>query len=218
MGGGADSASTLAAKHGGRASRRSDGLPIGSPEAREADLARDRERKRRKRLGLPPLASIKAGPSLGVSAGEPPPLVAQSVPGDFPAEAGGVAVVPWTADVLRPLFEQGVPLVEDRAVASLTAKARAAQLDRALVTELEKGAAWHPLAKQQIIEGGSAVAAKWLNKSGVSAEHADEVRLLGGIAAVIAGHRTIAAKLDELARTVGSKTAANPAQAENPSK
>jgi hypothetical protein len=171
---------------------------VGSEAARQADLARDRERKRRKKLGLPPLPAIRPGPMAGPAEAEPPPLVAQPGTSEPPPANGDFGGVPWSADLLRPIFEQGVPVAEAACVANLTDKARAAKLDASLVQEVAAGAKFHPLAKQQIIEGGAAVAAKWLNKSGVSAEHADEVRLLGGLVAVIAGYRTVAAKLDEL--------------------
>lgn len=184
----ADSAANLAAKHGGKASRRRDGLVPGSPEAIEADRAKDRERKRRKALEL-----------RGEPVPLPSPLVAQPPAGDLPPSASDFGAVPWTADLLRPIFEQALPVAEGLAVQNLTEKARAAKLDAALVREVADGAKIHPLAKQQIIEGGAAVAAKYLNKSGVSSEHADEVRLLGGIVAAFAGYRAVAAKLDELA-------------------
>lgn len=184
----ADSAANLAAKHGGKASRRRDGLVPGSPEAIEADRAKDRERKRRKALEL-----------RGEAVPLPSPLVSQPGAGELPSPAPDFGAVPWTADLLRPIFEQALPVAEGLAVQNLTEKARAAKLDAALVREVAAGAKIHPLAKQQIIEGGAAVAAKYLNKSGVSSEHADEVRLLGGIVAAFAGYRAVAAKLDELA-------------------
>ena len=183
-------AATLAAKHGGKASRRADGLPIGSEAARQADLAKDRERKRRKALERAGKAPLSA-----------PPLVAEPAAGEPPPPLDGAAVVPWNSDILRPLFEQGVPLCEAWTVKKLSEKASAAHLAPELVAEVEKGAAWNPLAKQQIVEGGAATAAKWLNTSGVSAEHADELRFFGGVLAVLAGYRTIAAKLDEMAKT-----------------
>ena len=182
-------AATLAAKHGGKASRRKDGLPIGSEAARQADLAKDRERKRRKALGV-------AGPAAAPAAA----LVAQPAASDPPPPVDGAPSVPWSSDILRPLFEQGVPLCEALTVKKLAEKATAAHLAPELVSEVEKGAAWNPLAKQQIVEGGAATAAKWLNTSGVSAEHADELRFFGGVLAVLAGYRTIAAKLDEMAK------------------
>jgi hypothetical protein len=180
----ADSAAHLAAKHGGKASRRRPG----SPEAIEADRAKDRERKRRKALEM-----------RGEPVPLPSPLVVQPAAGDAPPPASDFGAVPWTADLLRPIFEQALPVAEGLAVQNLTEKARAAKLDAALVREVADGAKIHPLAKQQIVEGGAAVAAKYLNKSGVSSEHADEVRLLGGIVAAFAGYRAVAAKLDELA-------------------
>lgn len=99
---------------------------------------------------------------------------------------------------------------------NLTEKARSAKLDTALVREVADGAKIHPLAKQQIIEGGAAVAAKYLNKSGVSSEHADEVRLLGGIVAAFAGYRAVAAKLDELAAKPAPTPPAAPPAKEAP--
>lgn len=192
-------AATLAAKHGGKASRRRDGFAVGSEEARQADLARDRERKRKKALGVAVPAAAAA-----------PPLVAAPGASQPPPPPDGVLVVPWSADILRPLFEQGVPLCESLAVKNLTAKAVKAHLAADMVREVEQGAAWNPLAKQQIVEGGAATAAKWLNTSGVSAEHADELRFFGGVLAVLAGYRTIAAKLDELAGQPARPAAASP--------
>lgn len=104
-----------------------------------------------------------------------------------------------------------MPLCEALSVKKLSEKAEAARLAPELVREVEKGAAWNPLAKQQIVEGGAATAAKWLNTSGVSAEHADELRFFGGVLAVLAGYRTIAAKLDEMAK--GAKATGKEASA-----
>lgn len=201
----ADSAANLAAKHGGKASRRRDGLVPGSPEAIEADRAKDRERKRRKALEM-----------RGEPVPLPSPLVVQPPAGEVPPPAPDFGAVPWTADLLRPIFEQALPVAEGLAVQNLTEKARAAKLDASLVREVADGAKIHPLAKQQIVEGGAAVAAKWLNKSGVSSEHADEVRLLGGIVAAFAGYRAVAAKLDELAAKPAPTPTPAPAAKEAP--
>ena len=86
------------------------------------------------------------------------------------------------------------------AVKKLTEKASAARIAPDLVREVEQDAAWNPLAKQEIVEGGAATAAKWLNTSGITAEHADELRLLGGCLAILAGYRTLATKLDAMAK------------------
>ena len=177
--------------------RRADGLPAGSPEAREADRLKDAERKRRARLEakanaepapLPP--SLPCAPAPAVGAPPPSPDAVGAVPGPAP--------VPWEAGTLKPLFDQLLPTVEALTVAQLTTRATKARLPSPVVAEIGKDAAWPSPARKALEVSSPRVAAKWLNRTGLSAEHQDELILGTAICSIFASHTMLLRKLDKL--------------------
>ena len=189
---------------------RKDGLVPGSPEAREADLDKDRERKRKKaaeKRGVPyaePAPLPSAAPAGAVGAAPPQG-------GALPVDpvAGALAGVPWQASALKPVFEQLIPVAEDLAMLQIVGKCKLAKLPKEVIKDIETDARWHPMSKKGLEMGLPEVAAKYLNKAGVSAEFQPEVVLLTAISAIAAAHVRTLARLDKL---IAGAPAADPAQ------
>ena len=188
-------AAVTASQHGGlRGGRaRADGLVPGSKEALEADRKYDAARHQKKRdlkrkeaqTDPPPIPPAGQTPAGGVAA----------VPG-----AAVAAGIPWDPKMLEPLFKQLVPTAEEIAVKQLTDKAVKAHLPGEIIHDIEKKAAWNPMAKQALEIAGAQVAAKWLTKSGISAEHQPEVVLGTALCSIFAGHVLLLKRMDELIR------------------
>lgn len=177
---------------------RKDGLLPGSPEAQAADRAKDRERKRRLRAG-------QAGPGGQVASADPPPLPAAGGPGapvgggaDFGGDSVDGGPVPWDSKQLAPLFDQLIPAVEALAVTQLTGKALKAKLPRELVADIEKDGRWNEPAKKALAVAGPQLAAKYLNKTGVSAENQPEIVFGTALASIAVGHFRLVQRLNEL--------------------
>ena len=107
-------------------------------------------------------------------------------------------MVPWTGTQLAPVFAELVPVVEKIMVGQVKGKATAANLPATEVKAICQEAEWNDVTRKALELSAPAVAAKWLNKSGVSAEHQDEVVLVTALAGVAVGHFRLCARLDEL--------------------
>jgi len=191
---------------GGR--KRKDGLVPGSPEAVEADRVADAQRKRDQRSAL--------------RQADPPPIPAASGPAETPAGdlgtvpgAQGPAPVPWDPSMLAPLFLQLIPTAEKLTVKQITDRCTKAHLPGEIIEDIKKDAAWNPVAKKAIEVSAPAVAAKWLNKSGVSSEHQHEVILVTAVSSILAGHVMVLRRLDKLVKKTNPPGPVKPAN-ENP--
>jgi hypothetical protein len=199
--------------HRGGGKRRADGLPAGSPEAIAADREKDRMRKKLARDRAAAMAEPPPLPGLGaVPPGAAPAAVGQAeAPGDSPL-AGGAALagspMPWDSATLKPLFDQLIPTLETIAVGQLTSRATKARLPGEVVKEIERDAKFAPPAKKALEIAAPRVAAKWMNRTGISAEHQDEVILGTALASIAAQQVLLLKRLDKLIAD------ANPAKAE----
>jgi len=183
---------------GGR--KRKDGLAPGSPEALAADREKDRLRKERQRdrqrgPDPAPLPSVAGAPA--------------AAPGALGADPGleGAPVLPWEAKMLEPLFEQLLPAVEELSVNQIASRATKARLPVEMVREIETDAKWSTPAKKALEIAGPQVAAKWLNKTGISAENQPEVVLGTAVASILAGHVLLLRRLDKLIAVANAPTA-----------
>ena len=207
-----DSAVVTVPKFGGlRGGKpRTDGLVPGSPEAAVADRDRDARRKRERRVKAPEPAPLPSHPPNGVStsvdAVSPPVDGAVAQPGVAP-----VSFVPWDAQTLKPLFDQLIPTVEDLHVEHLTGMAEEAKLPTEIVKEIGKDARWPGPSRKAIEISAPQVAAKWLNKSGISAENQPEVVLGTAIVSIVVSHRKLALKLEKLLQSRKAELARTPA-------
>jgi len=182
---------------GGR--KRDDGLTPGSAEAAEADREKDAKRKREER----------AAAAVAVASSQPLPAKLSPVQSELPAQTGSPAagvvapsaappVVPWTAEIVKPFTSELIPVVEAVRVAKRTEKATAAGLSKDLIKEIQKDAHWPAVAKKTLDTSLPRLSAKWLNKSGMSAEYADEVAVGSALLMIWRADTAITERLDKL--------------------
>jgi hypothetical protein len=203
------SAKTLAPQFGGlrSARKRRDGLVPGSPEALEADRQKDADRKKIARASTRP-KEPKA---------DPPPI--PSANGQTQTTAGtldllpvgeGAPPVPWKADDIRPLSDELIDTTDAACAKQIHDKAAKALLPAVLVDKITTDAAWDPTAKTALKQSAPELAAKWLNKSGISAEYKHELVTASAILRIGAGHMKVCKRLDQLIANA-NPTAAQPA-------
>lgn len=104
----------------------------------------------------------------------------------------------WQPEMLRQLTDAVIETLEDGRAGQLSTKAREAKLPAAVVNEIERDAAFPPVPKKMMMVSSPRVAAKWLNKSGVSAEHSDELALATSLAAILVQGKKLNQRLAEL--------------------
>jgi hypothetical protein len=209
-----NSAPLFGGLRGGR--KRADGLKPGSPEAVAADRKKDADRKKRERQEaraiLPPeplpAATAAPGPALA------PEKLHVDFPDQEPADGGdyvpGVvaspgALVPWLGKKIEPVSVQLVEVMESMAARQVAKRARLANLPDETLNEVESSLAWEKGAKKLLAESSAEVAAKYLNKAGISAEYQPEITLAGAVLTVLYSHNKVLKRLDKLI------AAANPA-------
>lgn len=175
---------------------RADGLPAGSLAAKEADRRKDRERKARAAAAKaepPPLPSAVPG----VAGAPPSPAAAQLL--DLASQVSGEgAPVPWQPDSLRPLFEQLIEAAEESRVGNFIRKCSEAGLTGKLVKEIQEDAHFPKPAKVLLCRSLPRLAAKLMNKSGLSAEYEDEVAVVSALLLVVQNDWKLANRLEEV--------------------
>ena len=176
---------------GGR--QRKDGLTPGSPEADAADRERDRQRKQKLRDAAKPPepAPLPPAPVAGPAPAPAPDAIAQ--PGLAP-----VPFVPWDQATLKPLFDQLIPTIEELTVDQMTSRAEKAKLSPEMVKEIGKDARWSSPSRKAVEIAAPQVAAKWMNKAGISAENQPEIVLGTAVVSIVAVHVKLIRKLDKI--------------------
>ena len=166
-----------------------------SPEAIEADREKERVRKERQRSRPVEPPALPAAGAAGV-AGQ-----AQAAAGAVGDGAGveGVPVLAWDAKMLAPLFEQLIPTVEDLTVHQVAVRAAKCRLPPDIVREIEAEAKWSAPARKALELSAPQVAARLLNKTGISAENQPEVIFFTAISSILAGQVMTLKRLDKLA-------------------
>jgi hypothetical protein len=177
---------------------RADGLAPGSPEAAEADRKRDAERKRQERAEAGKLAEPPPLPPAGAPGAGPVPALGGPQSSLLPAPVAPAPLVLWQPDTLREFTDELVEAAEETRVKNFAAKAAEAKLPEKVGREVVKDSHFPAVAKRGLKLSTPKVAAKWLNKAGISAEYADEVTLAGSLLAIVIQGRRLIAKLDEL--------------------
>ncbi len=64
--------------------------------------------------------------------------------------------------------------------------------------KIVSGYAWHPDARTALVNRSSALAAKYLNRAGISAENKEEVSVSAALLSIYWGHRRLATELGKL--------------------
>jgi hypothetical protein len=115
-----------------------------------------------------------------------------------PGGGSDTAFVPWQADTLKPLVEKLLTAAEEGRVAQYAAKCKQLGDMPKLVKEIQDDAQFPAAAKVLLATSLPRLAAKWMNKSGISAEYQDEVACVTAILLIIQHDRKTSAKLDKL--------------------
>lgn len=100
--------------------------------------------------------------------------------------------------MIQQFTNEIINTLEASRVNKLTTIAREGGLPSDLVKRVREGAAYQPAAKIGLQDSVPRVACKYLNKTGVSAEYAEEVKLVGSLAAVMLQGRKLQATLEEM--------------------
>jgi hypothetical protein len=116
------------------------------------------------------------------------------------AGPGAVPPVPWDAQKLKPLVVKLHKVAEKTLSGKLVAKAKRAKLPGVIIEQIETKSAWEAGAVEIINDAAPRVAAKYLNKTGISAEYQDEMALAGGYATIAGGYLVLAKDLDKLVK------------------
>lgn len=186
-----------AVRHGGQPSGRGrkDGLPPGSPQAIAADKEKDRLRKEAaravaKKITAEPAALPPAVPGAGSAAPG----------GSAPVSPGGPAptIVPWQAEIIKPLVEKLLDAAEEGRVAAFVAKCKQLGDMPKLIKEIEEDSHFPAAAKVLLVTSLPRLAAKWLNHTGISAEYQDEIAVITAILLIIQHDRKASARIDKL--------------------
>lgn len=185
---------------GGRVRR--DGLIPGSPEALAEDRRKDRERKRRARQKPADPAPIPSQGGSGPAHKTPTveTVAGSALPGpdSLPGPSQPVGLAPWKDEDLKPIFDQLLPTFEELSCGQIISRAEKASLPAELVRDIGKDARWPKVARQSLDMGCPMLAAKYLNKSGISSENKPEVLVGTAVATILAGHMLLLSKLDKL--------------------
>jgi len=186
--------------------RRADGLIPGSPEAIEADRRKARERmarlraRRRKQQDPPPLPSVAAAVD---ELDAPAPRAGHATPhsgmGDAaPGPVDQDQVQPWQPEALQPLCDQLLAAVEEGRLSAFLARCHEAGLSQSLIKEIEADARFPRAAKVLLSRSLPRLAAKYLNKAGLSSEWEDEVAVISGVIILVQHDRRLSTRLQEL--------------------
>lgn len=187
--------------HKGGGKKRADGLPAGSPEAIEADKAKDRERKR--------LAALKAkgqNPAPLPSAVAPPPNPGAPVaadPGGVPgpvAPVAGVAAVAyaWSARQLQKPAKLVVRILDRARQWDIFRRLDKSKLPAEVKEEIKRDAKWKEEAQNDFADALAECAAIELNKRQInsSSSHWITLAMSGGELAL--AHFTLCERIDKL--------------------
>lgn len=90
------------------------------------------------------------------------------------------------------------------------------KLPEKVARELVRDAQYPASFKKTLKISTPRVAAKWLNKAGVSAEHADEAAFVLSLGAIFLQGRKLSAKLDKLIEAAKEKPATEPKAEKKP--
>ena len=177
--------------------RREDGLAPGSAEAIAADRDKEAARKRKERAERARLAQPPPLPAAGESA---PGAMAPAMPGQQPVLVAAVpsTFVAWEAEKLKRLTDQVLDTIEDLDVDSFVKVATAGKLPDPVLKKLAKDSRWHPVGKGMLKSSAPRLAAKYLNKTGISAEYQEEMEFSGGAVLILKQRNALMKELREM--------------------
>jgi hypothetical protein len=96
------------------------------------------------------------------------------------------------------LLENLIEAAEEGRIAAYVGRCQEAGLMPNLIKEIEKDAHFPAAAKTMLKHSLPRLAAKWLNKTGISAEFADELTCVTAVLMIIKSERSTLARFDEI--------------------
>lgn len=104
--------------------------------------------------------------------------------------------------MLKPLTDELISAAEAGRFKKFVEKLKEAKLPEKVIKEVASDCKEYPAVARRNLELSSPeLGAKWLNKTGISAEHRHEVAFVTGLALIFGQGRSINAKLDALIET-----------------
>ena len=100
--------------------------------------------------------------------------------------------------MLRPLSDELIETAETVMNGALKNKCAKAKLPGQVQNEIAQAAKWQPLPKKALQHSLPRLAAKYANKSGLSAEYQDEVVCAGAVLSIGANYMMLCQRLDKL--------------------
>ena len=186
-----ESAPIFGGLRGGR--KRDDGLIPGSPEALEADRKKDRDRKAKERAEK----TVAQPPALPAATGSNPIAAPVALQNGQPV-VSLCEVVPWTTEMLKGPTQDFVDLCEQLDVENASDQAKELALQSELVKEIEREAHWPKLGKKSIVDYAPALAAKWLNKWGISSQNKEEIFLGAALLSILRSRSSVKKRIANL--------------------
>lgn len=107
--------------------------------------------------------------------------------------------MPWEPDALQGLIGELLDAAEEGRVQSFLVRCEQEGLTGKLVKEIEKDAHFPKTAKIILKQSLPRLAAKWLNKAGISAENQDEVLTLTAVLLILQSQRKISIRISKAA-------------------
>lgn len=177
--------------------------PKSTPEQRAKWRAK-RQAQQERKSGLPGRAPA---PSPGAALSGVP-----AVAGAGGALVLALAPVLWSADHLRPIVSQCIPVAESLDLSGLKKCARAVSPEALALVESQGH--WNPVAKTALNASLPECLAKWLNALGVSAENKEEITVAGALVCIFWGSYSLRQELRKMASE--RKKAESAAQPQEP--
>lgn len=148
-----------------------------------------------------------AGPSPAPGGVVPPAVPAGAgVPVQPPAPDPSPGPIAWDPALLRPILTEAINAKEKADLRDLISEAE--PLGPEAVALVKQEGSWPDPIKVTLVSSGSKCGAKWLNRSGLSAEWADEVAIAGAVAALATSKHILINKLRAMAKRVEEAKAA----------
>lgn len=107
--------------------------------------------------------------------------------------------LPWEPELIADLLTELIDAAEENRVAQYIAQCKEAKLLPKLCKEIEDDAYFPKLSKKVLSRSLPRLAAKYLNKTGVSAEFQDEVATFTAVLLILWSDRQLAKRLAEYA-------------------
>lgn len=182
-------------------------FPVATPEGQEERREHERLRKSVKRAEHARQVVPPALPSASAGAGgrgpSPGDTVQAPAGAQMPDAGGAVTVptpppVPWTAELLKDFTDAIIDASEAARQTNIAAPAVEAKFPDAVCKKIWKDSAYPAGPKQTLKISTPRAAAKLLNRTGVSAEHADLIAVVGSMLLIWKQGRSLRAEVEKL--------------------